>query len=381
MNKSQGVDEKISRTEKFGGLWGHNYTMNMNKNTTPPIDVNARINWEKEERTYKEMTRQMAKPELSVVIPVYNEEDNIELLYEKLLLALTACGRTWEVIFIDDGSSDSSFEELQKLVNLDHRAKVVKFVKNFGQTAALAAGIDHARGQVIIPMDADLQNDPEDIQRLLDKMDEGYDVVSGWRKDRKDAFASRLLPSWIANKIISIISQVPLHDYGCSLKAYRREVIKDVRLYGEMHRFVPIYATWLGAKVAEIPVNHYARQYGQSKYGISRTFKVVLDLMTVKFMSTYFTKPIYVFGSFGMGSLGIACLAFVWMVVLKFGYHTSFIETPLPVLIAMFLSLGFQFILMGLLAEILMRTYHESQGKRIYAVSKRLNTLAPEEEI
>ncbi|HMP51314.1 MAG TPA: glycosyltransferase family 2 protein, partial [Candidatus Melainabacteria bacterium] len=165
--------------------------MNTNKNTTPPIDVNARINWEKEERTYKEMTRQMAKPELSVVIPVYNEEDNIELLYEKLLLALTACGRTWEVIFIDDGSTDASFEELQKLVNLDHRAKVVKFVKNFGQTAALAAGIDHARGQVIIPMDADLQNDPEDIQRLLDKMDEGYDVVSGWRKDRKDAFASR----------------------------------------------------------------------------------------------------------------------------------------------------------------------------------------------
>ena len=381
MNKSQGVDEKISRTEKFCGLWGHNYAMNINKNTIPPIDVNARINWEKEQNTYKEMTRQMAKPELSVVIPVYNEEDNIELLYEKLLLALTACGRTWEVIFIDDGSSDSSFEELQKLVNLDHRAKVVKFVKNFGQTAALAAGIDHARGQVIIPMDADLQNDPEDIQRLLDKMDEGYDVVSGWRKDRKDAFASRLLPSWIANKIISIISQVPLHDYGCSLKAYRREVIKDVRLYGEMHRFVPIYATWLGAKVAEIPVNHHARQYGQSKYGISRTFKVVLDLMTVKFMSTYFTKPIYVFGSFGMGSLGIACLAFVWMVVLKFGYHTSFIETPLPVLIAMFLSLGFQFILMGLLAEILMRTYHESQGKRIYAVSKRLNTLAPEEEI
>lgn len=381
MNKSQGVDEKISRTEKNLGFWGHNCPMNTNKNTTPPIDVNARINWEKEERTYKEMTRQMAKPELSVVIPVYNEEDNIELLYEKLLLALTACGRTWEVIFIDDGSTDGSFEELQKLVNLDHRAKVVKFVKNFGQTAALAAGIDHARGQVIIPMDADLQNDPEDIQRLLDKMDEGYDVVSGWRKDRKDAFASRLLPSWIANKIISIISQVPLHDYGCSLKAYRREVIKDVRLYGEMHRFVPIYATWLGAKVAEIPVNHYARQYGQSKYGISRTFKVVLDLMTVKFMSTYFTKPIYVFGTFGMGSLAIACMAFVWMVVLKFGYHTSFIETPLPVLVAMFLSLGFQFILMGLLAEILMRTYHESQGKRIYAVSKRLNTLAPDEEI
>ena len=353
--------------------------MNMNSKTTPPIDVSARINWDQEKRKYNEMSRDLAKPDLSVVIPVFNEEDNIELLYEKLLLALTACARSWEVIFIDDGSSDFSFQELEKLVALDHRVKVVKFVKNFGQTAALAAGIDHARGRVIIPMDADLQNDPEDIQRLLDKMDEGYDVVSGWRKDRKDAFASRLLPSWIANKIISVISQVPLHDYGCSLKAYRREVIKDVRLYGEMHRFVPIYATWLGAKVAEIPVTHHARQYGESKYGISRTFKVVLDLMTVKFMSTYFTKPIYVFGSFGMSSIGLAVLGFVWMLVLKYGYHTSFIETPLPVLVAMFMSLGFQFILMGLLAEILMRTYHESQGKRIYAVSQRLNTLPPEE--
>mgnify|MGYP001254485217 CR=1 FL=1 len=370
MKRSQGV----TKIHQFGFI-----ISGMNKNITPPIDIKARINWEKEQHTYAEMTRNLAKPELSVVIPVFNEEDNIELLYEKLLLALTACGRTWEVIFIDDGSSDSSYQELKKLVKLDHRAKVVRFVKNFGQTAALAAGIDHARGQVIIPMDADLQNDPEDIQSLLNKMDEGYDVVSGWRKDRKDAFASRLLPSWIANKIISVISQVPLHDYGCSLKAYRREVIKDVRLYGEMHRFVPIYATWLGAKVAEIPVNHYARQYGQSKYGISRTFKVVLDLMTVKFMSTYFTKPIYVFGTFGMGSIGLAVAGFIWMVVLKYGYETSFIETPLPVLVAMFMSLGFQFILMGLLAEILMRTYHESQGKRIYAVSERLNTLPPEE--
>ena len=352
----------------------------MNNNINLPIDVKARVNWDEESKTYKEMTRDLAKPELSVVIPVFNEEDNIELLYEKLLFALTSTGRSWEVILIDDGSTDTSFEELEKITKLDHRVKVVKFVKNFGQTAALAAGIDHARGQVIIPMDADLQNDPIDIQRLLEKMDEGYDVVSGWRKDRKDAFANRLLPSWIANKMISVISQVPLHDYGCSLKAYRREVIKDVRLYGEMHRFVPIYATWLGAKVAEIPVTHHARQYGQSKYGISRTFKVVLDLMTVKFMSNYFTKPIYVFGTFGMASIGLSVMCFIWMVVLKYGYHTSFIETPLPVLVAMFFSLGFQFILMGLLAEILMRTYHESQGKRIYAVAKRLNTLAPEQE-
>ena len=192
MKRSQGV----TKIHQFGFI-----ISGMNKNITPPIDIKARINWEKEQHTYAEMTRNLAKPELSVVIPVFNEEDNIELLYEKLLLALTACGRTWEVIFIDDGSSDSSYQELKKLVKLDHRAKVVRFVKNFGQTAALAAGIDHARGQVIIPMDADLQNDPEDIQSLLNKMDEGYDVVSGWRKDRKDAFASRLLPSWIANKI------------------------------------------------------------------------------------------------------------------------------------------------------------------------------------
>ncbi|MBX9696144.1 MAG: glycosyltransferase family 2 protein [Cyanobacteria bacterium] len=324
------------------------------------------------------MARKLVKPELSVVIPVYNEEDNVDLLYDKLLVALSQVGRTWEVIFIDDGSRDSSMKHLERLAREDERVRVVSFVRNFGQTAALAAGIDHARGQIIIPMDADLQNDPEDISRLLDKMDEGYDVVSGWRKDRQDEFLTRLIPSWTANKIISVISKVPLHDYGCSLKAYRREVIKDVRLYGEMHRFVPIYATWLGARVAEIPVSHYARQYGTSKYGLSRTFKVVLDLITVKFMSSYFTKPIYVFGTAGMGSFALATLGFVWMLVLKYGYNTTFIETPLPVLVCMFFMVGIQLVLMGLMAEILMRTYHESQGKRIYRVEKRLNVHSPE---
>lgn len=222
-------------------------------------------------------------------------------------------------------------------------------------------------------MDADLQNDPADVRRLLDKLDEGYDVVSGWRKERKDELFLRLIPSWTANRIISLISGVRLHDYGCSLKAYRKEVIKDVRLYGEMHRFVPIYATWQGAKVSEIPVNHQARQYGQSKYGISRTFKVVLDLMTVKFMSTYFTKPIYLFGTAGLWSMVLSFMAFAWMVTLKFFYHTSFIETPLPVLVAMFFMVGMQLILMGLQSEILMRTYHESQGKRIYIVKSSIN--------
>ncbi|MBP7864248.1 glycosyltransferase family 2 protein [bacterium] len=315
----------------------------------------------------------MTIPEISVIIPVYNEEDNLELLYEKLLISLTGTKRTWEVILIDDGSKDTSFAELQKLAANDKRIKVVRFVRNYGQTAALAAGIEHAQGKVIIPMDADLQNDPADINALLDKIDEGYDVVSGWRKDRKDGLWLRLIPSWTANKIISYISKVQLHDYGCSLKAYRREVIKDVRLYGEMHRFVPIYATWQGAKVTEIPVTHHARQYGQSKYGINRTFKVVLDLITVKFMSTYFTKPIYVFGTAGMMSFLTGMAAFVWMLVLKFAYHTTFIETPLPVLVCMFVMLGVQFILMGLLAEILMRTYHESQDKKIYSVGESIN--------
>lgn len=346
-----------------------------------PIDMST-TDWlaSGEPRINGAMTRQMrkrlAKPELSVVIPVFNEEDNIEILYEKLLIALAGTGRSWEVIFVDDGSTDRSFEELEKMADSDHRVKVVSFVRNFGQTAALAAGIDHALGRIIIPMDADLQNDPADIRRLLDKMEEGYDVVSGWRKDRKDELWTRLIPSWTANKIISIISGVSLHDYGCSLKAYRRNVIKNVRLYGEMHRFVPIYATWHGARVAEIPVDHHERKYGVSKYGLSRTFKVVLDLITVKFMSSYFTKPIYVFGTAGFACFAMAALAFAWMVVLKFGYNTTFIETPLPVLIAMFFMVGVQFVLMGLLAEILMRTYHESQGKRIYAVEAKLN-LAP----
>ncbi len=321
----------------------------------------------------KELRNDMTIPEISVIIPVYNEEDNLELLYEKLLISLTGTKRTWEVILIDDGSKDTSFAELQKLAANDKRIKVVRFVRNYGQTAALAAGIEHAQGKVIIPMDADLQNDPADINALLDKIDEGYDVVSGWRKDRKDGLWLRLIPSWTANKIISYISKVQLHDYGCSLKAYRREVIKDVRLYGEMHRFVPIYATWQGAKVTEIPVTHHARQYGQSKYGINRTFKVVLDLITVKFMSTYFTKPIYVFGTAGMMSFLTGMAAFVWMLVLKFAYHTTFIETPLPVLVCMFVMLGVQFILMGLLAEILMRTYHESQDKKIYSVGESIN--------
>ena len=320
-------------------------------------------------------------PEISVLFPVYNEEESIPSLYEKLVKALDGIGRTWEAILVDDGSKDRSWELLEEIAARDKRIHCVRFVRNFGQTAALAAGIDYASGEIIIPMDADLQNDPVDIIRLLDKLDEGYDVVSGWRKDRQDEFFTRLIPSWSANKLISVISGVRLHDYGCSLKAYRREVIKDVRLYGEMHRFVPIYASWMGARVTEIPVTHHARQFGQSKYGLSRTFKVALDLILVKFLSSYATKPIHIFGAMGFLCFFGGALAFTWMVILKFFYpilgltqSTSFIETPLPVLVALCMMLGVQFIFMGLLAEILMRTYHESQDKTIYRVKSTLNT-------
>jgi glycosyltransferase involved in cell wall biosynthesis len=321
----------------------------------------------------KDELKTTANQSLSVVIPVYNEEDNINALCHKTVTTLKQLGHPWEVIFIDDGSSDSSYAKLTEIVGGQPNLKVIRFVRNFGQTAALAAGIDHASGDIIIPMDADLQNDPADIGKLLDKLEEGFDVVSGWRKQRQDEFITRLIPSWIANKIISVISGVNLHDYGCSLKVYRREVIENVKLYGEMHRFVPIYASWEGAKVTEMPITHYPRRFGKSKYGISRTFKVVLDLVTVKFLSSYFTKPIYVFGMAGFICLGISLGAFAWMVVLKYFYQTTFIETPLPVLVAMFFVVSIQFMLMGLLAEILMRTYHESQDKRIYKVKSALN--------
>lgn len=317
----------------------------------------------------------MRPPEISLIIPVYNEEDSLRRLYEKVVQAMEPLQKTWEAILVDDGSRDRSFEILQELAGKDSRLRIVRFVRNFGQTAALSAGIDYACGSIIIPMDADLQNDPVDIQRLLDKLNEGFDVVSGWRKDRKDEFFTRLLPSWIANKVISVISGVPLHDYGCSLKAYRREVIKDVKLYGEMHRFVPIYATWLGARVAEIPVSHHARSFGQSKYGLSRTFKVVLDLLTVKFLESYATKPIHVFGMIGLFCFCMSFIGFAGMIILKLWYHTTFIQTPLPVLVAMFFMLGVQFICMGLLAEIMVRTYHEAQGKQIYKVKTVLNAI------
>ncbi|HUQ32631.1 MAG TPA: glycosyltransferase family 2 protein, partial [Pyrinomonadaceae bacterium] len=286
--------------------------------------------------------------------------------------ALTKLGRTAEIIYVDDGSKDGSLSILRELALADDRVRVVALRRNYGQTAAMAAGIDAARGRVLIPMDADLQNDPADIVRLLDKLDEGYDVVSGWRKNRQDKLVTRKIPSMLANRLISWIGGVPLHDYGCSLKAYRRESLEDVRLYGEMHRFIPIYASWAGARVTEIPVEHHARTAGKSKYGLSRTIKVIFDLMTIKFMASYQTKPIYIFGSFGFLSFFVAVVAGVWALILKLLHKADLIQTPLPIIAIVMFAVGIQFLLMGLLAEMLVRTYHESQSKRIYAVREMI---------
>jgi len=318
-------------------------------------------------------------PELSLFLPVLDEEENLRPMHDKIRSALDALGKSAEVIYVDDGSTDKSLPILRELAADDKRVRVISLRRNYGQTAAMSAGIDAARGDILIPMDADLQNDPADIKRLLDKLDEGYDVVSGWRKNRQDKLISRKIPSQMANRIISWIGGVPLHDYGCSLKAYRREVIQDVKLYGEMHRFIPIYAAWAGARVTEIPVDHHARTMGKSKYGISRTIKVVFDLMTIKFMASYQTKPIYVFGFFGMLAFLASILAGAYAIFLKFAgvlglpqYQADLVETPLPVLSIVMFAISIQFFLMGLLAELLVRTYHESQDKAIYAVRERI---------
>src|SRR5215218_6856449 len=311
-------------------------------------------------------------PDISVFLPVFNEEPNLLPLHAKLDDALKSLGCSAEIVYVDDGSSDGSLKILREIAQLDPRVRVVALRRNYGQTAAMAAGIDAASGKVLIPMDADLQNDPADITRLLKKLDEGYDVVSGWRKDRKDKMVTRKIPSMLANRLISWIGGVPLHDYGCSLKAYRRESLEDVRLYGEMHRFIPIYASWAGARVTEIPVEHHARTMGKSKYGLSRTIKVIFDLMTIKFMASYQTKPIYIFGTFGFLSFFVSLVAAAWALFLKLTHRADLVQTPLPVVAIVMFAVGVQFLLMGLLAEMLVRTYHESQAKAIYSVRERL---------
>ena len=304
--------------------------------------------------------------ELSIVIPVFNERENLRPLYERLKEALKPWGDSSEILFVDDGSLDGSLQELRDLAQSDPTVRVLEFARNFGQTAAIAAGFDHARGRIIIPLDADLQNDPQDIPRIMEKLEEGYDVVSCWRRDRKDAWLSRVLPSWLANRLISWISGVHLHDYGCTLKGYRRDIIQHIRLYGEMHRFIPIFASWAGARVTEIPVQHHPRVKGASKYGIFRTIKVLLDLITVKFLGTYSTKPMYLFGGLGLISfVGSGALSALTLYQ-KYFEAVKAHRNPLLLLSVFLAIVGVQFILIGLVAELIVRTYHESQDKPTY---------------
>jgi len=309
-----------------------------------------------------------------VVLPVFNESESLRELHGELRATLATWDRPFELVFVNDGSTDDSAAVLDDL-SRQPGVRVVHLRRNFGQTAALTAGIDHAKGGVIVPLDADLQNDPADIPRLVARLDEGFDVVSGWRQSRKDAAVTRVLPSRLANRLISFVTGVRLHDYGCSLKAYRRDVIDGVRLYGEMHRFIPVYAAMQGGRVTEMVVNHRPRRFGVSKYGLGRVFKVMLDLLLVKFLTSFSSKPIYLFGGFGLFCLLLSLAPIglaVFYKLMPFGHHLhkDFVETPLPVIAAVLVVTGFLGILLGLQAEMLMRTYYESQGKRTYLVAR-----------
>jgi glycosyltransferase involved in cell wall biosynthesis len=319
--------------------------------------------------------------ELSIVVPVFNEQGSLKELYKEILQAVSGKYDS-EIIFVDDGSSDNSLNILTEFQRGDDRVRVICFRSNFGQTAALSAGFEHSRGRIIIPLDGDGQNDPGDIPKLIEKLDEGYDIVSGWRKKRHDGIFTRKLPSWVANWLIAKITKVKLHDFGCTLKAYRAKSLKEINLYGEMHRFIPVLGSWSGEKVAEMVVNHRPRTTGATKYGLNRTIKVVLDLITIKFLMSFSTKPIYVFGGLGLLSgLGAMLSGFV-VLYQKFlsASHLSMNRNPLLVLTAMLVTTSIQFILMGLLAEILVRTYHESQGRKIYLVEKILENKKQENE-
>ncbi len=307
---------------------------------------------------------------VSIVIPVYNEEDNLEPLLAKLQALVDF---EWEAIFVNDGSKDKSADILNELAQKESRIKVLNFVRNYGQTAAMAAGFANSQYAVVVPMDADLQNDPSDIVHLLAKMDKGYDVVSGWRKNRQDATWTRVLPSNLANAIISRITGVQLHDYGCTLKAYKKEILQEVKLYGEMHRFIPAYAAWHGARVAEIEVQHHPRIHGQTKYGLGKTFRVILDLLVVKFLMDYSTRPIHFFGLAGFYSLLVSFVAGSIAVYLRLADIRHFSATPLPLFTAIFFLLGIQFILMGILAEMIMRHSYEGQNKTTYKIKSKVN--------
>ena len=311
--------------------------------------------------------------DLSIVVPIYNEEENILALHEGIRVVLADASMAYEIVYVDDGSFDKSFPILKVIALEDPRVKVIRFRRNFGQTAAMAAGFNISTGEIVVPMDGDLQNDPADIPRLLGKIREGYDVVSGWRRQRKDTFLSRRVPSILANFLISRLTGVHLHDYGCTLKAYRREVLEGINLYGEMHRFVPALASQVGAKVAEIEVAHYPRRFGRSKYGISRTMRVILDLLTVKFLLSYSTKPIQLFGRLGIYTLAAAFLSGGATLYMKLFEHTSMNRNPLLILTSFLLFMGIQFIVLGLLGELNARTYYEAQGKPIYVVRETVN--------
>jgi len=326
----------------------------------------------------------ITRPELgvSVVIPVYNEEGNIDRLYQELTAALEDIGRDFEVIAINDGSSDRTYDMLNDVQAKDVRWHIIHFRRNFGQTAAMAAGFDAARGEVVMTIDADLQNDPRDIQRILDKFAEGYDIVSGWRQDRKEPLFLRRIPSMIANRLISRATGIRLHDYGCTLKAYHFDVAKGVQLYGELHRFIPALASQMGVRVAEIPVKDRARKWGSSKYGFSRTFKVILDLIAVIFLLSYFNRPLYVFGAAGILVGAVGSLLGLYLTVFKLLTENKIGDRPLLQLSVLLMVLGVQFVSTGIVADMIMRTYHESQHKAIYFIRERRRAPAvPDDEL
>jgi glycosyltransferase involved in cell wall biosynthesis len=310
--------------------------------------------------------------DISVVVPVLNEEENLPILHQRLTEALAGNGYSYEIIIVDDGSTDRSFDIMQELQAQDDRLRVVRFRRNYGQTAAFAAGFDRARGDVVITIDADLQNDPADIPALMAKMAEGYDVVSGWRVDRQDRFLDRRLPSIVANRLIAWTTGVRIHDSGCSLKAYRRDVLTDVRLYGELHRFIPALAHAAGARVTEIPVSHHPRRYGKAKYGLSRALKVILDILAVRFLTSYSTRPIHIFGLLGLFSFVAGMVILLYLAVVRLFLLQPVADRPLMLLGILLTMLGVQLVTSGLLAEMVTRTYFESQDKPIYTVREEL---------
>ena len=310
---------------------------------------------------------------LSVVIPAYNEEENVPILYEKLKKVLDSLGQDYEIIFVDDGSTDGTYQRLKQLAEKDGRLKVIRFKRNYGQTAAMSAGFEHAKGDVIITLDADLQNDPEDIPTLLEKLKEGYHVVSGWRKDRKDPFLSRRLPSMIANWLISKITGVHLHDYGCTLKAYRAEVVKDLELFGDMHRFLPALTKRRGAKITEVVVKHHPRMFGKSKYGIGRTVRVLLDIMLVKFLNEYINKPLYMFGGVGFLLLTLGLFSLFYLIFIKLFFEEPIGRRPLLILSVLLILAGVQLICTGLLAELLVRIYYRTKDTKPYVIQEKIN--------